>query len=74
MAEAYKCDRCDKYGRWFDKDTMSGSIIKNSLKKGWYPDKIDLCESCSEELRSMLFNWWNKEQTDKFRSMIRRVL
>ena len=62
MSEAFKCDRCGHYGHWADTTTLYGSIIQNALKHGWCPSKIDLCSDCANQLRTILFEWWNSEK------------
>jgi len=57
MTTAYKCDRCGGFYEW-QRGTLEGSVLKASLRSGWYPDKVDLCQKCSEEAKIILGGWW----------------
>lgn len=64
MSNAIKCDRC---GRFSDSSFTSclnrGDInFSDSFRKGWYPDKVDLCQYCTTELKDFIRNWCKKNR------------
>jgi len=63
MSKVIKCDRCGK----FDDSCNNASLkrkdfnYQDAFKKYSYPDKIDLCGNCAEELLNFIKTWCKKD-------------
>lgn len=63
MSKAIKCDRCGK----FDDSASGKSCLKSSdinfgdsFKENKFPENVDLCESCTDELVELIRHWCRK--------------
>ena len=62
MTQVYKCERCGKY---FDSDPIrlqGGALLGTLLRINWYPDSVDLCRDCGDQLKELIGQWWPGER------------
>ena len=60
MSKATRCDKCGKYED-FHTFTIGGNYILSEVPRPYYyPDELDLCNDCGDELRGIIRKWWRK--------------